>query len=529
MDNNIVDSVLNNFLNSIINSKNNQTKEDILLGKIKFPSFTNKNESFKTKENQILKHNLLRRYKINLYAEERRKLERNVSNYEIQLKNLRQLNKDINIKFNNIEQNRLKSAYYIIPNNNQIKIDNIKNINQRALSNYKTINYENRNQYIKKRNQSNSPIKNNNSHNNNNFNKNIIFHKKIPQNIFIKPLVSSIKRDILRIKNEEKDEILSNNAKAFIKRLNGNNNKITSRVLKINREKNNDYIKKIEEDMKIYFEKKEKEKEEYKIMKLNDNKKNKIGYFEGKQIINKKYHYYTPRNNEENYSNNILNTQIKNNEDYIKNNSLNETPNRNKNKYINTENYSNKNNKNINENTLIENNIQDNNFQENNIHENYFQRINYDFDYESPSILEQNQRKSPYFFNEPKYNLSIEKRLEEFREKDKLIRKTYRSKFEDNNKSNNLSISNINHNNDLSNLNDNTELNVGNFNLNDNTELNEGNNFSIDNINENRNENNIENEKHNINENENNVINNDDNLNVNSNEEKKEILNNINE
>ena len=513
MDNNIADSVLHNFLNSLINSKNNQTKEDILLGKIKFPTYKNiyENETFKTKENKILKYNLLRRYKINLYAEERRKLERNVSNYEIQIQNLRQLNKDINIKLNNIEQNRLKSAYATIPNNNQIQIEKVKNINQRASSNYKKINYENRYQYIKKRNQSNSPIKSNNSiekknknSNNNIIKKNIMINNKIPENVFIKPLVSSIKKDILRIKNEEKNAYLNNNAKAFIKRLNGSNNKITSRVLKINREKNNDYIKKIEEDMKIYFEKKEKEKEEYKIMKLNDNKKNKIGYFEGKQIINKKYHYYTPRNNEENYSNNILNTQIKNNDDYIKNNSLNETPNRNKNKYINTENYSNKNNKNINENTLIENNIQDNNFQENNIHENYFQRINYDFDYESPSILEQNQRKSPYFFNEPKYNLSIEKRLEEFREKDKLIRKTYRSKFEDNNKSNNLSISNINHNNDLSNLNDNTELNVGNFNLNDNTELNEGNNFSIDNINENRNENNIENEKHNINENENN-------------------------
>ena len=501
MDNNIVDSVLNNFLNSIINSKNNQTKEDILLGKIKFPSFTNKNESFKTKENQILKHNLLRRYKINLYAEERRKLERNVSNYEIQLKNLRQLNKDINIKFNNIEQNRLKSAYYIIPNNNQIKIDNIKNINQRALSNYKTINYENRNEYIKKRNQSNSPIKNNNSHKNNNFNKNSIFHKKIPQNIFIKPLVSSIKKDILRIKNEEKDEILSNNAKAFIKRLNGNNNKITSRVLKINREKNNDYIKKIEDDMKIYFEKKEKEKEEYKIMKLNDNKKNKIGYFEGKQIINKKYHYYSSRNNEENYSNIKINTQIKNNEDNIKNNLSNEILNINQNKYLNIENDSNKNDEIIKENNIIEDNI---------IKENNFHKINYDFDHEAPSVLNKSQRKSPYFFNEPKYNLSIEKRLEEFREKDKLIRKTYRSKFEDNNKSNNLSISNINNNNDLSNLNDNTELN-------------EGNNFSIDNKNENeknnienRNENNIENEYNNMNENQNNLCNYKNNLNVNS-------------
>ena len=250
MDNYIVDSVLNNFLNSLVKSKNNQTKDDILLGKIKFPSYTNiyENETFKTKENTILKSNLLRRYKINLYAEERRKLERNVSNYEIQIQNLRQLNKDINIKLNNIEQNRLKSAYSTVPNDNQIQIDKVKNINQRASSNYK-INYENRYQFIKKRNQSNSPIKNNNSlekktNNNNSIKKNVIIYNKIPQNIFIKPIMSSIKKDILKIKNEEKDEILNNNAKSFIKRLNGSNNKITSRVLKINREKNNDYLKK---------------------------------------------------------------------------------------------------------------------------------------------------------------------------------------------------------------------------------------------------------------------------------------------
>ena len=523
MDNNIADSVLHNFLNSLINSKNNQTKEDILLGKIKFPTYKNiyENETFKTKENKILQYNLLRRYKINLYAEERRKLERNVSNYEIQIQNLRQLNKDINIKLNNIEQNRLKSAYATIPNNNQIQIEKVKNINQRASSNYKKINYENRYQYIKKRNQSNSPIKSNNSiekenknSNNNIIKKNIMINNKIPENVFIKPLVSSIKKDILRIKNEEKNAYLNNNAKAFIKRLNGSNNKITSRVLKINREKNNDYIKKIEEDMKMYLEKKEKEKEENKIMKINENKKNKIGYFEGKQIINKKYHYYSPRNNQENYSNNILNNQIKNNEDNIKNNLSNENIIINKNKFLNIENYSNKNDEIIKENNIIDDNM---------VQINNFQRINYDFDYESPSILNQSERKSPYFFNEPKYNLSIEKRLEEFREKDKLKRKTYRSRFEDNNKSNNLSISNINQNNDLSNLNDNTELNDGNFNLNDNTELNEGNNFSLDNKNENQNnniengsENNIENEAHNMNENENNISNNKHNLNVNS-------------
>jgi hypothetical protein len=341
-----------------------------------------------------------------------------------------------------------------------------------------------------------------------------MINNKIPENVFIKPLVSSIKKDILRIKNEEKNAYLNNNAKAFIKRLNGSNNKITSRVLKINREKNNDYIKKIEEDMKMYLEKKEKEKEENKIMKINENKKNKIGYFEGKQIINKKYHYYSPRNNQENYSNNILNNQIKNNEDNIKNNLSNENIIINKNKFLNIENYSNKNDEIIKENNIIDDNM---------VQINNFQRINYDFDYESPSILNQSERKSPYFFNEPKYNLSIEKRLEEFREKDKLKRKTYRSRFEDNNKSNNLSISNINQNNDLSNLNDNTELNDGNFNLNDNTELNEGNNFSLDNKNENQNnniengsENNIENEAHNMNENENNISNNKHNLNVNS-------------
>ena len=34
------DSSINSFLTNIINTKNNQTKEDIISGKIKFPDYT---------------------------------------------------------------------------------------------------------------------------------------------------------------------------------------------------------------------------------------------------------------------------------------------------------------------------------------------------------------------------------------------------------------------------------------------------------------------------------------------------------
>ena len=91
------DSSINSFLTNIINTKNNQTKEDIISGKIKFPDYTsiiNEKSSFKNEENILLKNKLLRKYKISLYVEERAKLERNIYNYESQIMNLRNKNKN---------------------------------------------------------------------------------------------------------------------------------------------------------------------------------------------------------------------------------------------------------------------------------------------------------------------------------------------------------------------------------------------------------------------------------------------------
>ena len=90
------DSSINSFLTKIINTKNNQTKEDIISGKIKFPNYTSiqkEKTSFKNEENILLKNKLLRKYKISLYVEERAKLERNIYNYENQIMNLRNIKK----------------------------------------------------------------------------------------------------------------------------------------------------------------------------------------------------------------------------------------------------------------------------------------------------------------------------------------------------------------------------------------------------------------------------------------------------
>ena len=458
-NNNIVDSSLNNFLSSLIDSKNNQTKEDILLGKIIFPPYNSTLEnidSFQTKENRIIKNNLLKEYKLNLYDEERKKLKKNILNYEIQLKNLKQLNKDINLKLNIKEQNRLKSAYTSNQNNidkNNNKITQINSLTRESSNYHNKKNYEviksiSTNKYEINNKSISSP-------------KNIVVKKNIPKNIFIKPLISSFKRDFSRINNEDKEQKLEDEAKAFIRRINGV--KSNQRTLKINKNKS-DYYKKIEEEMKLYYEKKEKEKEDYnKYLNSNEykeEKKNKFGYFEGKPIINKKYHYYSSRgknrNKFNNYGNNIIRNQLKNYEENTSN-LLNDIPNINQYKYLNIE---------TNKSEQLKTN--DKNKSENIIDENNFYKIQYDFDNDSPSFSDINVRRSPYYFNDPKYNLSIEKKLEEFREKDKIKRKTYKSKFDDN-KSNNTSISHIKHNNDLSenNINEN-EINDNNFNLNDN-------------------------------------------------------------
>ena len=257
-NNNIVDSSLNNFLSSLIDSKNNQTKEDILLGKIIFPPYNSTLEnidSFQTKENRIIKNNLLKEYKLNLYDEERKKLKKNILNYEIQLKNLKQLNKDINLKLNIKEQNRLKSAYTSNQNNidkNNNKITQINSLTRESSNYHNKQNYEviksiSTNKYEINNKSISSP-------------KNIVVKKNIPKNIFIKPLISSFKRDFSRINNEDKEQKLEDEAKAFIRRINGV--KSNQRILKINKNKS-DYYKKIEEEMKLYYEKKEKEKEDY--------------------------------------------------------------------------------------------------------------------------------------------------------------------------------------------------------------------------------------------------------------------------
>ena len=284
-NNNIVDSSLNNFLSSLIDSKNNQTKEDILLGKIIFPPYNSTLEnidSFQTEENRIIKNNLLKEYKLNLYDEERKKLKKNILNYEIQLKNLKQLNKDINLKLNIKEQNRLKSAYTSNQNNIEKNNNKITQINSltRESSNY----HNNQNYEVIKSISTNKYEINNKSISSP---KNIVVKKNIPKNIFIKPLISSFKRDFSRINNEDKEQKLEDEAKAFIRRINGV--KSNQRILKINKNKS-DYYKKIEEEMKLYYEKKEKEKEDYnKYLNSNEykeEKKNKFGYFEGKPIIN---------------------------------------------------------------------------------------------------------------------------------------------------------------------------------------------------------------------------------------------------
>ena len=563
------DSSINSFLTNIINTKNNQTKEDIISGKIKFPDYTsiiNEKTSFKNEENILLKNKLLRKYKISLYVEERAKLERNIYNYENQIMNLRNnkidnsqidekpinvyqstklpttqllnkkpskkkivyklkssiINNEINIDNNNelYSEKKVITNYQTNNNNNEYILKNSK----RVQSNYKINNNENQNtnhkkklsksqindnyQYILKYERKSSSDynnifnnKNNNNNNytlnNNNINKiynkynnfNRISNNKLYNNInksvqfqrnakeilqidkykteYIKSLSSTIQKDILKLNQEENDYKLTLNAKAFVRRLNAD--KSQQDILKRKR-RINDYNRQLDKDLQNYYDKKKQAEINHDLIRSmeNDLKEIKYKYF-GKKYINKKYHYYTPSSSRMKYGTNQLRNQLK---DYSENTRTlaHEYPNIQKYKFLNIETY---------DNYPIK-------YKEDEIPINEYANYNYKYDEnidynESPSILENTNRKSPYFFNEPKYNITLEKRIEEIKHGFDLNRKppVPKANIKIEKKNNDNNINDINNNKKDINENNNEENIINNINENNNFE-----NINIDNENQ---------------------------------------------
>ncbi len=611
------DSSINTFLTNLIDSKNNQTKEDILTGKIIFPEYNsniNKKTSFKNEDTILLQNQLFRKYKINLYSEVRAKLERNISNYEYQIMNLKNLNKSVNLKMNEKQANIFKSNYLpSTPNLNQNhkkkiyklksdilnKEDKNDDSSKRAYSNYQLneINNQknqkkiiskqqikNNNQFIlsnEKRSISNHPdymkeLKNNESSNKNlknnkfidwnknndnkllnSFNKSVQFQRTGKEVLlsnkykteYINQLSSSIEKDILKYDMKDKDYDLALNARIFVRKLKSdkNNHDILKRKRKIN-----EYNKQMDKDLKNYYDKQKQAKINHDLIRSmeNDLKANKFQYLE-KKYVNKKYHYYTPSSSRiKNYNKNQLSNQLK---DYSENTrSLNNAyPNINKYQFLNIETY---------DNYPIRYNEEEVHLYEDN---NYYNIDDNAFENESLSMLDNTNKRSPYYFNEPKYNFTIEKRLEEIKQENETKKKPavpkIRLKINSNNNKetnekwkknnenmkneNNKEDDNENHNENKNNeiikneLNEdnnnenkletiNQEENKKNHNDSVNFYSNENNNNEINESNNNENNNNEINESNN-NENNNNEIN-ESNNNENNNNEINESYNNEN-
>ena len=587
------DSSINSFLTKIINTKNNQTKEDIISGKIKFPNYTSiqkEKTSFKNEENILLKNKLLRKYKISLYVEERAKLERNIYNYENQIMNLRNIKKiddsQMEEKLINLYQStklpttqllnkkpskkkivyKLKSSII----NNEINKDNNNELSseKQVITNYQTSN--NNNEYIlknSKRVQSGYGINNNENEykrsnkkqltnhqindnyqyklkyekrsssdfhniidhkiynkNNNNYNKlynnynnsfNRISNNKLYNNInksvqfqrnakeilqidkykteYIKSLSSTIQKDILKLNKVETDYKLTLNAKAFIRRLNAD--KSQQDILRRKR-KINEYNKQLDKDLQNYYDKKKQAEINHDLIRSmeNDLKEIKYKYF-GKKYINKKYHYYTPSSSRMKHGTNQLRNQLK---DYSENTRTlaHEYPNIQKYKFLNIETY---------DNYPIKYREDEIPFNEKLNNNKYDENVDYN---EFPSMLENPNRKSPYYFNEPKYNVTLEKRIEEIKHEFDTNRKPPVPKA-------NTKIEKKNNDNNIKEINNNDNLDIKYY-INEDkitNKINENNNFdNIINDNENQNDMNYHNIKESSIKTDNYNINNDDNI-----------------
>ena len=229
----------------------------------------------------------------------------------------------------------------------------------------------------------------------------------------------------------------------------------------------------------------------------NDLKEIKYKYF-GKKFINKKYHYYTPSSSRIKYGTNQLRNQLNNYSENTRSLAY-EYPNIQKYKFLNIETY---------DNYPIRYREDENPFNEG-INYNYIYDENIDYN-ESPSILENTNRKSPYFFNEPKYNVTLEKRIEEIKHEYDLNRKPPVPKVnvrKEKNNNNNNNIKDVKDYNNTKNINDNNnEVNNNTNNINENKNFDD-----INNDNENQNDINYHNIKENTIKSENFNINNDNN------------------
>ena len=293
---------LSNFIYAILNEKNKQIKENILLGdinfnKIIFYSKDNEVNSLKTPSHISFLKNLDRQKQLLEISEEKSNLEKKVTMADNQL---------LSIKNYNLNQNKLKyNERYLNTNLNKIN-SNINSLQENSKS-------KNKNKKIK----SSSSEKMGEIFNSlPSLGKEKKKNKKT-QNIDLKPIQIKSYKSNSKVNNHEVEERLEKNAKAFIQKINRNKRNVLAMISKKQ--------EKFALRLKNEIEKKERQNKLkldeyshnnniniynnmnfYNINNLNNNNYNNYSKIEKndysqensfmKKYKNKKYYHYSPYN-----------------------------------------------------------------------------------------------------------------------------------------------------------------------------------------------------------------------------------------
>ena len=276
---------LSNFIYTIINEKNKQIKENILLGEVTFPKilFYSKefeDNSFRTNSHISFINNLNRQKQLSEVREEKSNLEKKVNMVDNQLLFFKNNNLSSNNNILNYNERYLNTN---LNNNNNIK----KNSDNKSNSNTskKKSNHRNKSDHSLSSDKKN---KNENVKSLPTLGKDKNMEKRI-QNISLKPIQIKSYKSNSKVNNHETEEKLEKNAKAFIHKINSNKKNILAMINK-RQEKYNLKLKNEIEKMEM--------QKNLKLDEYNQKNNNNNLYGNG-NIYNNNMDY----NNYNNYSN----------------------------------------------------------------------------------------------------------------------------------------------------------------------------------------------------------------------------------
>ena len=306
---------LSNFIYTILNEKNKQIKENILLGNINFPKIliysTRKEENtFKSNSHITFLNNLEQQRQLSEVREEKTILEKKVNMVDHQL---------LSIKNNNFSQNMLNySQRYINTNlnNNKLDTNNNSKIYSNRHSSEKNSKSKNKNKKILPENINSLPT----------LGKEQIRRRKKVQNIALKPIQIKSFKSKSKINNQETEEKLEKNAKAFIQKINNNKKNVLAMINKRHEKftlKLKNELEKIERQRKLKYDEYNNKNNNNKLYNYNNGYNNdnynlnnnnvdysnlntmrreenkyspNISNIRNNRIKNKKYYHYSPYN-----------------------------------------------------------------------------------------------------------------------------------------------------------------------------------------------------------------------------------------